>query len=50
MPKLQRINKSNGSHTFYITIPIEIVEQINWEKGDELKIEVKENRKVEITK
>ncbi len=38
MPKLQRIKRSNGSVVFSVNIPLEIIEELCWEKGDDLII------------
>ena len=40
MPKLQRIKRSNGSVVFSMNIPLEIIEELEWEKGTELTIEI----------
>ncbi|HEA46467.1 MAG TPA: hypothetical protein ENH99_01670 [Candidatus Pacearchaeota archaeon] len=40
MPKLQRILRANGSVVFSVNIPLEIVEELNWKKGQELDIEI----------
>ena len=42
MPKLQRIKRSNGSLVYSVNIPLEIIEQLGWEKGNGLNIEIKE--------
>jgi len=36
MPKLQKITRANGSHVYSVNIPRWVIEQIEWEKGDEL--------------
>ena len=41
MSKLQRIKRSNGSLVFSVNIPLEVIEDIGWEKGQELLLEVK---------
>ena len=41
MPKLQRIKRSNGSLVFSVNIPLEIIEELCWEKGDNLSLESK---------
>jgi len=41
MPKLQRIKRSNGSLVFSVNIPLELIEELDWEKGQELSIEIK---------
>ena len=44
MPKLQRIKRSNGSVVFSVNIPLEIIEELEWEKGAELSIEIQKVR------
>ena len=39
MAKLQRIKRSNGSASYSVNIPKEIIEKLGWEKGIELFIE-----------
>ena len=39
MPKLQQIKRSNGSLVHSVNIPIEMVSESGWEKGDSLVIE-----------
>ena len=41
MPKLQRIKRSNGSLVFSVNIPLEIIEELCWKKGDDLSLENK---------
>ena len=48
MPKLQRIKRSNGSLVFSVNIPLEIIEQLDWEKGNELSLEIRKVRDKEI--
>lgn len=48
MPKLQRIKRSNGSLVFSINIPLEIIEELCWEKGNELNLEVKRYKESSI--
>ncbi len=38
MAKLQQITRANGSRTHSITLPLELVEELNWSKGDNLEI------------
>ena len=38
MSKLQRIKRSNGSCIFSVNIPLEAIEELNWEKGSELRL------------
>ena len=33
MAKLQKIKRSNGSVVYSINIPLEIIEELGWEKG-----------------
>ncbi len=40
MAKLQSIKRINGSTVFSVNIPIEKIEELEWEKGDELDIEL----------
>ena len=40
MPKLQRIKRANGSVVFSLNIPLEIIEELEWEKGTDLSIEI----------
>jgi len=40
MPKLQRIKRANGSVVHSVNIPLEIIEELEWEKGKELSIEI----------
>lgn len=42
MPKLQRIKRANGSLIFSVNIPGSIIEELSWEKGNELMIEIEE--------
>lgn len=44
MPKLQRIKRSNGSLSYSVNIPLEIIEQLEWEKGTDLEIEIRKVR------
>ena len=41
MPKLQRIKRSNGSLVYSVNIPLEIIEELCWKKGDPLSLESK---------
>lgn len=38
MPKLQQIERSNGSIVSSVNLPLEVIEASGWEKGDELNI------------
>ena len=49
MAKLQQIRRSNGTLSHSINIPGEIIEELDWQKGDELDIETEEN-KIKISK
>ena len=40
MPKLQRIKRVNGSLVFSVNIPLEIIEELEWEKGTNLSLEI----------
>ena len=42
MPKLQRIKRANGSLVYSVNIPLEIIEELEWEKGTQLDLETKE--------
>lgn len=48
MAKLQRIKRSNGSVSYSVNIPLEIIEKIGWKKGDELEISETKNINVYI--
>ena len=43
MPKLQRIKRSNGSTIFSMNFPLSLMEQMGWEKGEELVVEFKDH-------
>ena len=38
MAKLQAIKRTNGSTVFSVNIPIDLIEQHEWKKGDDLEI------------
>lgn len=38
MAKLQKINRTNGSHVYSVNIPLELIESLNWGKGDKLEL------------
>lgn len=38
MSKLQQIKRANGSIIYSINIPQEIMEDVEWKKGDELEV------------
>ena len=40
MPKLQRVKRSNGSVVFSVNIPLEIIEELEWKKGNNLSLEI----------
>ncbi len=42
MSKLQKILRSNGSSVYSVNIPLEIIEQLSWRKGDDLSLEFNE--------
>lgn len=44
MARLQKTIRGNGSILFSLNIPLEIIEQIEWEKGQELEIVKNFNR------
>jgi len=44
MAKLQKIKRSNGSVVYSVNIPLEIIEELDWEKGAELSIEIQKVR------
>ena len=48
MPKLQRIKRSNGSLVYSVNIPLEIIEELGWEKGTELSLEIQKVRDNQI--
>jgi len=53
MPKLQRIKRANGSVVFSVNIPLEIIEELGWEKGIKLFLEthlVKNNKIILMSK
>jgi len=44
MAKLQKIKRSNGSVVYSVNIPLEIIEELEWEKGVELSMEIQKVR------
>ena len=48
MPKLQRIKRSNGSLSYSVNIPLEIIEELEWEKGVKLSLEIQKVRDRQI--
>jgi len=43
MAKLQEIKRSNGSVVHHVTLPKSLVEEVEWEKGDEIDFCTDEN-------
>ncbi len=39
MPRLQQIKRKNGSDVHSVNIPLEIIEDLQWKKGQELDVE-----------
>ena len=39
MAKLQKIKRANGSLVYSVNIPLEIIDELKWEKGDNLILE-----------
>ncbi len=50
MPKLQRIKRANGSLVHSVNIPLEIIEELGWEKGMKLSLEIKGEKDIIIFK
>ena len=50
MSKLQRIKRVDGTESFSSNIPIAIIKEMEWQKGDNLSLEIKElpDRKVVV--
>ena len=44
MPKLQRIKRANGSLVYSVNLPLEIIEELEWEKGSDLSLETRKVR------
>ena len=42
MAKLQRIKRTNGSLVHSVNIPLERIENLSWEKGQELSFKIQE--------
>lgn len=36
MPKIQKIKRKNGSDVYSVNLPLEIIEYLDWQKGQEL--------------
>ncbi len=49
MVKLQKTIRGNGSIVYSMNIPLDIIDQIGWEKGDELEM-IKNFDRLIITK
>lgn len=45
MVKLQRVKRSNDTYLYSINIPLYLIEELGWNKGNHLSVEVE---KVEI--
>lgn len=41
MVKLQQIKRNNGSRVHSVNIPIGLINELNWQKGDELTAEIR---------
>ncbi len=48
MPKLQQIKRSNGSLTHSVNIPLETIEELGWNKGEDLTLEIQKVRDKKI--
>lgn len=44
MTKLQRIKRANGTLSYNVNIPLTIIEELEWEKGAELSLEIRKGR------
>ena len=44
MPKLQRIKRANGSVVHSVNIPLELIEELEWEKGIKLGVGIRKIR------
>jgi len=40
MTKLQMVHRANGSNSYSSNIPIAMIKDLNWEKSDDLTLEV----------
>jgi len=40
MPKLQMIKRTNGSRVYFANFPLDMIEELGWEKGVELSVEI----------
>ena len=43
MTKLQKIKRANGSVVHSVNIPLEIIEELDWKKGENLSLETLNN-------
>ena len=44
MAKLQKIKRSNSSVVFSVNIPLSLIEEIKWEKSEDLLLEARKVR------
>jgi len=49
MPKLQKIKRQNGSEVYSVNLPLEIIENLGWQKGEELD-SVQEDESILLSK
>lgn len=42
MSKLQRIKRADGTESYSTNIPIALIKELNWEKGDKLVLQPQE--------
>jgi antitoxin component of MazEF toxin-antitoxin module len=49
MPKLQKIERKDKSEVYSVNIPLELIENLSWQKGDELVANV-DSHKLIISK
>jgi antitoxin component of MazEF toxin-antitoxin module len=50
MVKIQEIKRKDGSKVYTISIPKQIVEIVNYKKGDEMYFKINEDKTVTIIK
>ncbi len=50
MPKLQKITRSNSSFVYSVNLPLDMIEELGWEKGDDISLEVKERKIIMVSK
>lgn len=43
MAKLQRIKRANGSLVYSVNFPLEMMESLKWDKGDDLLLEIEKD-------